>query len=121
MTVFIIAADSIMADTMQALGHQGHCLASVGDPEILTVAVVAARYFQNHQERALCMMVQAGYLPTLSVSRYKRRLHALMAWLEGLLGILCELFAQGGGVHYRQLTRTGVQTGSRQTLQESQG
>ena len=91
---FIIAAYSIIADTMQELGHKSHRLASVSDPEILTVAVIAARYFQNHQERALCVMVKAGYLPCLSVSRYNRRLHGLATWLEGLLGLLTELFTQ---------------------------
>lgn len=92
---FIIAAYSVIADTLQSLGHESHRLAKVSDPEILTVAVVAAKYFQNHQERALCVMVQAGYIPALSVSRYNRRLHALTAWLGGLLGLLSELFAQG--------------------------
>lgn len=88
---FIIAAYSIVADTLDKLGHKSHPLATVSDPEVLTVAVVAAKYFQNHQERALGVMVKAGYVPCLSVSRYNRRLHALAAWLEGLLGLLSEL------------------------------
>ena len=80
---FIIAAYSVIADTLQSLGHESHPLAQVSDPEVLTVAVVAAKYFQNYQERALCVMVQAGYVSAVSVSRYNRRLHALTAWLEG--------------------------------------
>jgi hypothetical protein len=92
---FIIAAYSVITDTLQSLGHQSRPLAKVSDPEVLTVAVVAAKYFQNHQERALCVLVKAGYVPSLSVSRYNRRLHALRAWLEGLLGLLSKLFAQG--------------------------
>ena len=92
---FIIAAYSVIAETLEELGHYSHPLATVSDPEVLTVAVVAAKYFQNHQERALCVMVRSGYVPRLSVSRYNRRLHALAAWLEGLLGLLSELFNQG--------------------------
>ena len=92
---FIIAAYSVIADTLQNLGHESHQLATVSDPEVLTVAVVAAKYFQNHQERALCVMVEAGYVPRLSVSRYNRRLHGLATWLEGLLGLLSELFSKG--------------------------
>lgn len=92
---FIIAAYSILADTMKELGHDSHCLARVTDPEILTVAVVAAKYFHNHQERALCLMIQLGYIRALSVSRYNRRLHALASWLEGMLVVLGELFAKG--------------------------
>lgn len=92
---FIIAAYSVITDTLQSLGHESHPLAKVSDPEVLTIAVVAAKYFQNHQERALSVMVGLGYVPRLSVSRYNRRLHALTAWLEGVLGLLTELLAQG--------------------------
>lgn len=92
---FIVTAYSIIADTMAGVGHQSHCLARVSDAEILTVAVVAARYFHNHQERALCVMIRSGYLPALSVSRYNRRLHALAQWLESALLLLGELFAKG--------------------------
>ena len=44
---FIIAAYSIIADTLQSLGHESHPLATVSDPEVLTIAVVAAKYFQK--------------------------------------------------------------------------
>ena len=92
---FIVTAYSIIADTMAGVGHQSHCLARVSDAEILTVAVVAAKYFHNHQERALCVMIRLGYLCPLSVSRYNRRLHALASWLEAMLVLLGELFAKG--------------------------
>ncbi len=92
---FIISAYSIIADTMTGVGHKSHCLAKVSDAEILTVAVVAAKYFHNHHECALCLMVQLGYIRTLSVSRYNRRLHALASWLEGMTALLGELFAKG--------------------------
>ncbi len=92
---FIITVYSIIADTMQQLGQQGHCLAKVSDPEILTIAVIAAKYFHNHQERALCVMICSGYVHPLSISRYNRRLHALADWLEGVLVLLGELFAKG--------------------------
>jgi len=45
--------------------------------EIMTVAVVAARYFNNNHERALIMMYQTGYIAParrLSVSRFKMSL-----------------------------------------------
>ena len=92
---FIIAAYSVIAETLEELGHYSHPLATVSDPEVLTVAVVAAKYFQNHQERALSVMIGSGHVPRLSVSRYNRRLHTLAAWLEGLLGLLSELFNRG--------------------------
>lgn len=89
---FIVTAYCIISDTLSQLGHQTHSLAKVGDAEVLTVAVVAAKFFGNHQERALCVMVKAGYIRSLSVSRYNRRVHALTAWLEGVLSILGQLF-----------------------------
>ena len=66
--------------------------------EILTVAVVAARYFGNHLERALLVMAQAGYIPKtrcLSVSRFNRQLHRYGDFLELCLETLLELSQTG--------------------------
>lgn len=66
--------------------------------EIMTVAVVAARYFGNNLERALLMMAQVGYLPKarcLSVSRFNRQLHRYGAFLELCLETLLELSRTG--------------------------
>ena len=66
--------------------------------EILTVAVVAARYFGNHLERALLVMAQAGYIPKarcLSVSRFNRQLHRYSDFLELCLETLLELSRTG--------------------------
>ena len=85
---------------MHALGHRSHPLARVGDAdaaEVLTVAcIAAAACFQNHQERALCIMRGMGYLSgALSVSRFNRRAHALAPWLLLLLDALGVLCAHG--------------------------
>ena len=66
--------------------------------EILTVAVVAARYFGNHLERALLVMAQAGYISKtrcLSVSRFNRQLHRYGDFLELCLETLLELSQTG--------------------------
>ncbi len=91
---FIVTAYCIISDTLERSGHQTHKLAQVSDAEVLTVAVVAAKFFANHQERALCLMVKIGYLHPLSVSRYNRRLHALSSWLESVLNVLTHVFTQ---------------------------
>lgn len=49
----IITGYVIIDDLMRSLNHRSHCLAKVTDAEVLTVAVVAARYFHNNHERAL--------------------------------------------------------------------
>jgi hypothetical protein len=93
---WIITVFVIIDELLTKGGHQDHKLAQVCDAEVLTVAVVAAKYFQNHHERALLMLREGKYLSgTLSVSRFNRRLHACSAWLELGLDVLCEVAARG--------------------------
>src|SRR5215211_5088523 len=75
---FIVTAFVVLDKTMAALGHRVDVRAGASDAEVLTVAVVAAKYFQSHLARALAMMHLGRYLSgPLSVSRFSRRLHAL--------------------------------------------
>ncbi len=93
---FIVAAYVVIDETMRALGHRSHTLAQVSDAEVLTVAVVAARHFQNHHALALATLQRQGYLSgALSPSRFNRRLHALADWFRLLLETLAELLASG--------------------------
>ena len=69
-------------DTLKTIGHQDDCRASLTSAEILTVAVVAARYFQNHHERALQVLIQTHAIRPFSLSRFNRRLHQLAERLE---------------------------------------
>ncbi len=93
---FIVTAFVVIDKTMSTLGHRDHVLAQASDAEVLTVAVVAAKYFQNHLARALQMMHLGRYLSgPLSVSRFNRRLHRLADWLGVALETLGELFATG--------------------------
>ncbi len=93
---FIVTAFVVIAKLMDTLGHRDHVLAQASDAEVLTVAVVAAKYFPNHRERALGMLHLGRYLSGgLSVSRFNRRLHRLAAWLGLAVATLGELFATG--------------------------
>jgi DDE family transposase len=92
----IVTAYVVIDETMAALGHRSHRLAQVSDAEVLTVAVVAAKYFANNHERALGVLHGMRYLTKpLSTSRFNRRLHALGTWLGLILETLGELFAEG--------------------------
>lgn len=92
----IITSYVIIDDTMRSLNHRSHRLAKVSDAEVLTVAVVAAKYFHNNHERALWVLTQLGYLSQrLSTSRFHRRLHAMADWLRLTVETLGELFTQG--------------------------
>lgn len=96
---WIIAVFVVIDTLMERLGHQSDKRADVPDSEVVLIAVVAAQYFHNHHERAVCLLQQTGYLSgRLSVSRFNRRMHALADWLGlivetlGALALDSELF-----------------------------
>ncbi len=93
---WIIPAFVVIDTVLQHLGHSSDVRAHVPDSEILTIAVVAAKYFANHHERAVCVLRAGGYLSGgISVSRFNRRLHALANWLSLIAATVAELFTQG--------------------------
>lgn len=93
---FIVTAFVVIDKTMAALGHRDDVRAGASDAEVLTVAVVAAKYFQSHLARALGVMRLGRYLSgPLSLSRFNRRLHRLADWLGLAVETLGELFASG--------------------------
>ncbi|MCG8349761.1 MAG: IS982 family transposase [Chloroflexales bacterium] len=87
----------VMIDTlMETLEHTSDVRAQVPDSEIVLIAVVAAKYFGNHHERAVQVLTGCRSLSgTISVSRFNRRLHALADWVELLARTLGEVFAHG--------------------------
>lgn len=93
---FSVPVYVVIDGTMRVLGHRSHGLAQISDAEVLTVAVVAAKYFQNHHERALQVLGGRGYLSGRpSASRFNRRRHALTDWLRLVLETRGALFARG--------------------------
>lgn len=92
---YIVTVYCLIEDLLKAYGYRDDLRATVSAAEVLTVAVISAKYFQNHHERALCILVKLGDIPPLSVSRFNRRLHALRDWLYGIITTLCEIFATG--------------------------
>lgn len=93
---WIITVFLILDELCTKGGRQRHKLAHVCDAEVLTVAVVAAPYFQNHHERALLVLRELGYWQRdLSVSRFNRRLHALADWLDLGVEVLTEVAQTG--------------------------
>jgi hypothetical protein len=80
---FIVTTYVVIDTVLKAYGLEDDCRATCTAANILTVGVIAAKYFQNHHERALSVMTRLGYVHGLSVSRFNRRLHALRDWLYG--------------------------------------
>jgi hypothetical protein len=92
---YIVTTYVVIDDILKAYGFEDDCRANGTAAEILTVGVVAAKYFQNHHERALIVLTSLGYVHRLSVSRFNRRLHALRDWLYGIVSLVADIYAQG--------------------------
>src|SRR5689334_4926335 len=85
----IVTTYVVTDDILKAFGQQSHALAQMSDAEVILVAIVAALYFHNHHERALCVLRGMGYIRRgLSLSRFNRRLHGLADWLLAILSLL---------------------------------
>ncbi len=92
---YIVTVYVVIDDVLKAMHYQDDSRATISNAEILTLAVIAAKYFQNHHERALYLLVQLGYLPALSISRFNRRLHALQEVLWQVASLLGDVWAEG--------------------------
>ena len=93
---WILTVFEIIDTLMVQLDHPSHPLAHVPDSEVLSVAVVAAKYFQNHHERALAVMHATHHRSgSLSTSRFNRRLHALADWLAFVSETLGDVLTTG--------------------------
>lgn len=92
---YIVTAYVVLDDLLNATNHRDDPRATVSAAEVLVVAVVAAKYFQNHHERALCILQRIGALPRLSLSRFNRRLHQLRHEIGHILGMFMHLMQRG--------------------------
>src|ERR1043165_3388892 len=94
---WIITAFVLIDTLMERLDHRSDVRAHVPDSEVILIAVVAAKYFQNHHERAVCILRESGYLSgSIDVTRFNRRLHKLADWLAFIAPSLGEAGLQRG-------------------------
>ena len=91
---YIVTVYVMIDDLLNAMNHHDDPRASLSAAEILTVAVLSAKYFQNHHERALGILSQLGYIGRFSVSRFNRRLHALLEAFWHVTWLMGQLFSQ---------------------------
>jgi hypothetical protein len=92
----IVTVYVVLDDLLRAMGHRTDRRARTSDSEVLTVGVIAACQFQNHHERALCVLRALGYLSgPLSISRFNRRFHALAHRLSDAVDLLAALLTTG--------------------------
>lgn len=89
---YIVTVYVMIDDLLKVMNHQADSRAQMSDAEILTIAVLSAKYFQNHHERALGILARLGYIGVFSMSRFNRRLHALLDSFWQVCQLLGELF-----------------------------
>ena len=57
---YIVTVYVVIDDLLKAMNYQDDVRAQVSAAEMLTMAVVAAKYFQNYHERGLCILQRLG-------------------------------------------------------------
>src|SRR4051794_30066770 len=93
---WIITAFVLIDTLMERLNHHSDVRAKVPDSEVVLIAVLSAKYFQNHHERAVCILRESGYLSGwIDVTRFNRRLHKLADWLAFIATSLGEIGLKG--------------------------
>jgi hypothetical protein len=88
----IITIYCLCVEYLTAIGHRDDGQATLSTAEVMTVALVAARYFKGCLESSRQFLVEHGDMrQMLSKSRLNRRLHAISegSWL-GLFALLAE-------------------------------
>lgn len=87
----------ITDDWLQSQSHKEIPERVLTDSEVITIALVAARYFNANFEQALNHMHDYGYIERrLSRSQFNRRLHKLSSVFENLFHMLASLWKRTG-------------------------
>jgi hypothetical protein len=85
----IIAIYAIVDDLLKAVEHQEDGRVQMSDAEVITAALVAARFFAGNQFLAGQYLLDHGLMPTmLCKSRFSRRWHRLFLPLLDLFDYL---------------------------------
>ena len=85
----IIAIYAITDDLLKAIGHRQDRRVQLSDAEVITTALVAARFFGGNHQNAQNYLKEHGLMPQmLSYSRFNRRLHRLFLPLLDLFDCL---------------------------------
>ena len=91
---YIVTVFVVIDDLVKMMIYEDDVRATISASEVITVAIVASKYFQNHHERAVCILQQLGYIGKLSVSRFNRLLHRVKELLSEVAYLMGEIFSQ---------------------------
>jgi hypothetical protein len=82
----VLATYCLCDDVLKAVHHHEDPHTQMSDAEVLTTALVAARFCGGNVETARALLARPSYIPAmLSKSRLNRRLHRLRDLVELLL------------------------------------
>jgi hypothetical protein len=91
----IVAIYCLCDDILQAMNHRSDGQQQMSDPEVMTTAIVAARYFGGNFEQARKHLSEPHYIPKmLSKSRLNRRLHRVEPILLTVFEALGQIWKQ---------------------------
>ena len=78
---------------LKAIEHKDDKQARISTSEIITIAVVAAKFFGGNYETSRWFLLSHGYIKTISKSRFIRRLNALkIEILQGFFATMAQSF-----------------------------
>ena len=74
----VIAIYVFIDDIMIEIGHKEPVNLNTSDSEIVTVALIAAKYFHGNIDHAICFVKSTRLMSEmLSKSRFNRRMHSI--------------------------------------------
>lgn len=78
---------------LKAIGHKDDKQARISTSEIITIAIVAAKFFGGNYETSRWFLLSHGYIKTISKSRFIRRFNALdIEILQGFFATMAQSF-----------------------------
>lgn len=93
MDTYIVLVYCLCDDMLNALNHYEDNQCQLSDAEIMTIAVVAARYFGGNFAAARQFLMEQGYIKTaISRSRFSVRLHRISHHVLTLFSLLAEVW-----------------------------
>src|SRR5579864_733165 len=99
MEIEIITIFCICDDYLNAIDYKDDSQSTMKSSEIMTVALVAARFFSGNYERARSFLSDHGYIKNmLSKSQLNRRLSSIdpIVW-QRLFHLIAEIFKKSNG------------------------
>ena len=81
----VIAIYVFIDDIMIEIGHKEHVSRNSSDSEIITVALIASKYFHGNIDHAIAFVKSTKLMPRmLSKSRFNRRIHLIFEFIIDL-------------------------------------